>query len=61
MKNLKQKCCLCDSTFLGYGNNAEPLEKGGRCCDSCNFTKVIPFRITILTNREKREDEKRAK
>ena len=60
MKSKKQKCCLCDSTFYDYGHNAEPLEKG-RCCDNCNFTKVIPFRIAVLTNREKRQDGKREK
>ena len=61
MKNEKQICCLCESKFFGYGNNAEPLFENGRCCDNCNFTKVIPFRIAVLTNREKRENLKYGK
>lgn len=58
MNTEKQQCCLCDSKFYGYGHNALPLEDG-RCCDDCNYRKVIPFRISILTNREKREDNEK--
>lgn len=38
------KCVLCGKKIVGYGNNAEPLAHG-RCCDECNVTKVIPYRI----------------
>jgi len=46
------KCCLCKKeieikgTWKG-GNNAMPLKKG-RCCDKCNYLKVIPARIKNL-------------
>lgn len=44
---MNKKCCLCEQEYEGYGNNAQPL-KTGFCCNSCNFTKVIPERIRLL-------------
>lgn len=41
---MKNKCCLCGKEYEGYGNNAQPL-KDGKCCNKCNFTKVIPARL----------------
>ena len=41
-------CCFCGKLLQGaerYGNNPAPLAKEGRCCDECNFLKVIPTRI----------------
>lgn len=39
-------CSLCGVEFVGMGNNPEPLKDfEERCCDSCNWTKVIPARI----------------
>lgn len=40
-------CCLCGKNFKHYGNNPEPLKDFdyGRCCDACNYDKVIPARI----------------
>lgn len=39
------KCCLCKGEIEGkYGHNAQPLADG-RCCDTCNYTKVVPKRI----------------
>ena len=44
------KCCLCgkeiEVKISGWdmGNNAQPL-MNGRCCDECNYTKVIPERL----------------
>ena len=43
------KCVICGNEIecrCGWdkGNNAEPVAKG-RCCDTCNQTKVIPARI----------------
>lgn len=34
----KNKCCLCGKSFIGFGNNPDPLDtiKGNRCCDDCN-------------------------
>ena len=41
MINAKTKEILCDK-----GNNAEPYNKG-RCCEKCNFTIVLPLRVTL--------------
>lgn len=38
-------CVLCDDEVVGYGNNPQPLKEDGRCCDTCNSTKVIPERL----------------
>lgn len=40
-----QKCVICEKSFSGFGNNPEPVEYGGRCCDDCNAGVVIPRRI----------------
>ena len=37
-------CSICGKPYTGYGNNADPVNKG-RCCDTCNETVVIPERI----------------
>ena len=53
--NYKMECCLCGNEiekqytpegvlYWDQGNNAEPLKKG-RCCDKCNFEKVVAERI----------------
>lgn len=47
MRETLEKCCICGKTITGWGNNAEPV-KLGRCCDTCNATKVIPARIEII-------------
>ena len=44
-------CSICDSEFEGFGNNAEPINSG-RCCDDCNWSLVIPARISQLDNSE---------
>jgi len=42
-------CCLCGSDEFGYGNNPAPLDQmPNRCCDACNYTKVIPARIEMM-------------
>ena len=43
----KNKCVLCGKVFEGFGNNPQPLADG-KCCDSCNFLKVIPARLEIV-------------
>lgn len=40
----KNKCCICNEPYEGYGNNAQPV-KSGICCSECNLTVVIPARI----------------
>ena len=45
MKNAKANVCsVCGKKYIGYGNNAQPINNG-RCCDDCNEKKVIPFRL----------------
>ena len=43
-------CCLCGDTFVGWGNNPYPLSVNpdDRCCDKCNYTKVIPARLARI-------------
>ena len=47
-------CVLCNEDIRGevidgiarvYGHNPAPLSNGGKCCDECNITKVIPARL----------------
>jgi hypothetical protein len=47
-------CSLCGKPAQGFGNNPEPLAKvDERCCDVCNWTKVIPARLArYLIDRE---------
>lgn len=63
------KCCLCgediEVSVFGWteGHNADPLNENGRCCSSCNATKVIPARLDIVervldADRESVESEK---
>ena len=49
------KCCICGGEIevkgrWKTGNNAQPVKKG-RCCDKCNYTKVIPERILGFDNK----------
>ena len=36
-------CSICEESFFGYPNNAQPLNEG-ECCNSCNI-QVIQARI----------------
>lgn len=40
----KQECSVCGEDYVGFGNNAYPVNEG-RCCDSCNMLVVIPVRL----------------
>ena len=47
----KFKCCLCSKEVECYGNNPSPIQtqnEDDKCCDECNFTKVIPARIELV-------------
>lgn len=41
---MENKCSICNKSYIGYGNNAEPINDK-RCCDICNETIVIPMRL----------------
>ena len=57
IKHETKKCSICKEalsvminaktkeTLWDKGNNAEPYNKG-RCCEMCNYTVVLPLRIT---------------
>jgi hypothetical protein len=54
------KCCICGKDIeikngWKHGNNAEPVVEGGRCCDDCNATAVIPARLAEFARRQKDE------
>lgn len=37
-------CSICKNAYVGFGNNAEPINEG-RCCDKCDERIVIPIRL----------------
>lgn len=48
MPKTELKCCLCNQVIPdGVGHNPEPVvgAETGRCCDRCNSTIVIPWRM----------------
>ena len=45
MERKISRCVLCGSVYGGYGHNAYPIRKDGRCCDDCNSMYVIPIRF----------------
>ena len=50
-------CCICGCFIVDeWGNNAEPIAEG-RCCDSCNYTHVIPVRIAQIYKDMEDKDE----
>ncbi len=52
------KCCICagdieaqmfgNKVVYDQGHNAEPVVLGGRCCEHCNWTVVIPARMEAV-------------
>lgn len=44
-----QKCVLCGTTLNDFyeSHNPFPASNEGRCCQSCNTSKVIPARIML--------------
>ena len=54
---VKNKCCLCGITFVGYGNDPWPLKPryfGSKvCCNGCNATKVLKARIELNETSDK--------
>lgn len=41
-------CCICGTRFTGFGNNPWPVStnENDRCCDDCNWSAVIPARLS---------------
>lgn len=52
-KQPEYTCSICGKHFIGYGNNAQPINDG-RCCSECNSNVVLPKRLeNIFGRREK--------
>ena len=47
-------CKICKNKYKGYGHNAEPIIKG-KCCNACNYMKVIPARLTQIQEMNENE------
>lgn len=45
--NEQKICSICGKAYTGYGNSAWPINSG-YCCDTCNYSKVIPARLAQL-------------
>jgi len=43
----KKTCSICQNEYIGWGNNAWPVNDG-RCCDDCNGLHVLPERLHRL-------------
>ena len=41
-------CVICGREFEGWGNNPDPVEDHGECCDECNMMYVIPARLAMM-------------
>lgn len=46
----KHICSICGEEYIGYGNNAQPVNDG-RCCDECNRKTVIPIRVILMNSK----------
>jgi hypothetical protein len=44
MKTEVKICSICGDEYIGWGNNAWPINDR-RCCDTCNEDWVIPRRL----------------
>ena len=53
MPEEKKICSICGKEYVGWGNNAQPVNDG-RCCDRCNLDYVIPARLFGTGKREKK-------
>ena len=54
------KCAICGNEINNeFGNNPWPVRTDGnaRCCDECNTSFVIPYRIMLMRLNKKRKDE----
>ena len=43
-KEEKKVCCICGKEYEGYGYNPFPVKEEGCCCQSCNYSVVVPER-----------------
>jgi len=59
------KCCICNGPVepwyqgsKGYGHSPYPLKSKGRCCNTCNDTRVVPTRIALTFSRQRNREHK---
>lgn len=45
------KCAICNTPYLGYGHNGQPVSPG-RVCSMCNDLHVIPARLASFMTPE---------
>ena len=47
-------CSICGKVKKGWGNNSCPITFGedDRCCDDCNFHRVIPARLEQMYSKK---------
>jgi DNA-directed RNA polymerase subunit RPC12/RpoP len=46
-------CSICGKMYIGYGNNAMPVNEGV-CCDNCNHNIVMPERLKELFGKNRK-------
>ena len=46
-KEEKKVCCICGKEYEGYGYNPFPVKEEGCCCQSCNYSVVVPLMYTF--------------
>ena len=44
-------CSICEENYIGYGNNAQPINDG-ECCDSCNTIVITTRTLQSLKENE---------
>ena len=52
-KSIIKGCTICRRDYDEYGHEAWPIN-GGRCCNYCNDTVVIPARIRLAKKERER-------
>ena len=52
----KHICSICGEEYIGYGNNAQPVNDG-RCCDECNRRTVIHIRVILMNSKGRSTEE----
>ena len=53
-------CAICGNEINNeFGNNPWPVrtDENARCCDECNTSFVIPYRVMLMRLNKKRKDE----
>lgn len=52
------KCVLCGKEYdKEWNHNPAPLSKEGRCCNECNYGKVLPARLEAMYKIIEEQDE----